>query len=239
MGLKSLPNFSMSDHLQHTYVVIPAFNEGPVLAAVLKELVGNGYRVILVDDGSTDKTSEIAGSWPVHYLRHRINLGQGAALMTGMAFARELGAGFVVHFDADGQHSMEDIEVLMAPLLGGEADISLGSRFLKKEHRDMVPKGRRGVLRMARWINYAFTGVLLTDAHNGLRALNRRALDSIELQESGRAHATEILREMRKKGLRWEEVPVGINYNEYAREKGTTFWDGFQVLGDLLISKIK
>ena len=116
-----------------TYIIIPAFNESTGLAAVLESLLPLNYDIIVIDDGSTDDTHKIAGSFPVLLLRHELNLGQGASLETGMEAARILNADFVVHFDADGQHDPSDIEQLLIPLQKGEADIVFGSRFLEKK----------------------------------------------------------------------------------------------------------
>jgi len=224
--------------LNHSCVIIPTYNEGKVLARVLEEVINAGHQVIVVDDGSTDETPEICEGMRVHYLRHSQNLGQGAALMTGMDLARAWGARYVVHFDADGQHRVGDIEKLLEPLEEGRVDVVLGSRFLDVESRNLVPRGRRWVLRVACWINFLFTGLLLSDAHNGLRAMNRKALEVMVLREPRRAHATEVLARIKEEGLRWEEVSVRISYDDYARQKGTTWWEGFHVLADLWTSKM-
>ncbi|MCI4667824.1 MAG: glycosyltransferase family 2 protein [Bacteroidia bacterium] len=223
----------------NTYIIIPSFNEGRVAKRVVLELLDLEYQVILVDDGSTDDTIRLLSSLPIHLLRHRVNLGQGAALMTGMCYAKKMNAEYVVHFDADGQHDASYISDLLTPLRKKETDVTLGSRFLDPSSIQRIPKGRRIVLQIARWINFAFTGLLLTDAHNGFRALNRKALQKVNLNESGRAHATEILSEIKRCELQWKEIPVMVHYSDYSRSKGTSFLDGFQVLGDLLTSKIR
>ena len=221
-----------------TYVIVPAYQEGQVIRETLRGLVEAGYAVILVDDGSTDDTAQAIAGLPIWYLRHPINLGQGAALATGMAMARRLAAEYVVHFDADGQHRVADIPALLAPLLAGEADISLGSRFLDPAARAAIPAGRRRLLRLAIWVNYAFTGLRLSDAHCGLRALNARALAAIDLRSPGMAHATEILSHIRQQELRWQEVPVHIAYSPYARQKGQSSAQAIGILGDLIFRKI-
>ena len=100
----------------NTYIIIPAFNESSGLALVLESLLPLNFGIIVIDDGSTDDTGKIAGAFPVLLIRHELNLGQGAALETGMEAARKLNADFVIHFDADGQHDPSDITELLIPL---------------------------------------------------------------------------------------------------------------------------
>lgn len=220
-----------------TYVIVPAYQEGQVIRQTLEGLLSAGYAVILVDDGSTDGTAAAVADLPIWYLRHAVNLGQGAALTTGMALARRLNARFVVHFDADGQHRVADIPALLAPLADGSAHVALGSRFLASSARAAIPSGRRRLLRLAVWVNYAFTGLRLSDAHCGLRALDAQALAAITLRSPGMAHATEILSLIRRHGLRWCEVPVQVSYSAYARQKGQSAAQALGILGDLVLQK--
>ncbi len=112
------------------FVVIPAYNEGPVIQEVLREVIQTGNEVVVVDDGSSDGTYELVEELPVHLLRHTVNLGQGAALATGIQYALMQGAQIIVTFDADGQHSPDDIACLAAPVADDLAEVALGSRFL-------------------------------------------------------------------------------------------------------------
>jgi glycosyltransferase involved in cell wall biosynthesis len=163
-----------------TYIIVPCYNEGGQLRTTVSELLERGYKVVVVDDGSRTSAWEMLSDLPIHFLRHGINLGQGAALQTGMEFCRRLHADAVVHFDADGQHSADDIAPFLEAL--NDCDIVLGSRFLQSSEISQIPSSRRLLLRCARLVNYLFTGLWLTDAHNGLRALNAKALQSIELK---------------------------------------------------------
>lgn len=218
------------------FVIVPAFNEATVIGDVLSGLISTGYRIVVVDDGSAINVQEYLSDLPVTVLRHRINLGQGAALQTGIRYALENQAAYLVTFDADGQHLPADIPLLIEPLSAGKTDITLGSRFISS--RSQVPGGRKRLLKMARFFNYLFTGLLLSDAHNGLRAMNAEAASSIRIRQNGMAHATEIIAEIRKKQLRYMEVPVTVRYTDYSKKKGQTIWGSFRIFFDLLLNKI-
>jgi glycosyltransferase involved in cell wall biosynthesis len=219
-----------------TYIIIPAYNESSGIADVLRSVLRLGYRAIVIDDGSTDKTSEIVSGFPVILIRHAVNLGQGAALETGMEAARQLEAEFVVHFDADGQHDASDIESLLTPLQRGEADLIFGSRFLSKKVDNLSPS-RRILIKTACLINYAMTGIILSDAHNGIRALNRKALHAIHFYQPGMAHATEILYGVKKNALRFMEIPVHIRYTAYSKQKGQSLLNAVNILFHLLFKR--
>lgn len=218
------------------FLIIAAFNEAPVIRQVLEELLPLGCFIILVDDGSTDDTARIAESFPIVVIRHMFNTGQGAALETGMEAARRLSADFVVHFDADGQHDSREIAALLKPLIKGDCDIVFGSRFLENK-RPGLTLLKRMILRTGRWINYGLTGILLTDAHNGFRAMNRFALDKIHFTQPGMAHATEILTCVKKYSLRYMELPVHVRYTAYSKKKGQHILDSVNILFHLLFKK--
>jgi glycosyltransferase involved in cell wall biosynthesis len=220
----------------NTYIIIPAFNESSKLAAVLESLLPLDYNIIVIDDGSTDDTYKMAATFPVLLIHHEFNLGQGAALETGMEAARMLHADFVIHFDADGQHDPSDIPQMLIPLQKGDADIVFGSRFLEKKASGLSPT-KTFVLKTGRWINYLITGVLLSDAHNGLRALNKKALNNIHFHQAGMAHASEILSEVRRNSLRYLEQPVHIAYTDYSKRKGQTLFNSINILFHLFFKK--
>jgi glycosyltransferase involved in cell wall biosynthesis len=225
----------MKPERQATFVIIPAYNEGSQITSVLEPLLNARYSVVVVDDGSTDNTWEILHTLAVHRLRHAINLGQGAALQTGTKYAVAQGAKYVIHFDADGQHRWQDIPVLMEPLLAGEADVVIGSRFLSADGRNSVPWAKRVVLRGGILVNGLLTGVWLSDAHNGFRALTSHAAKSIDLRENGYAHASEILAQCACKKLRYTERATTILYTQYSQRKGQSSWNALNILFDLLL----
>jgi len=223
----------------NVYVVVPCYNEAQVIRSTLIGLLDQQYAVILVDDGSTDDTIEQISDLEIHYLQHVFNMGQGAALQTGMSYAlSQKNMEYVVHFDADGQHAVDDIKRLVLLNKENRIDVVLGSRFMKNEDLEKVPKMRRFVLKIGRMINWFFFKVKLTDAHNGFRVLSRKAVESIDLKENGSAHASEILGTIKQAGLSFMEAPVTINYTEYSKLKGQSSWAGLNILIDIILRKI-
>jgi polyprenyl-phospho-N-acetylgalactosaminyl synthase len=219
-----------------TFIIIPAFNEASYIGEVILSLLTLRQNIIVVDDGSSDATSQVVSDFPVTLLRHDVNLGQGAALETGMEAARLLSADAVVHFDADGQHDASDIKQLLDRLQFGETDIVFGSRFMGKSASG-ISWHRKIVLRAGRWINFLLTGILLTDAHNGIRALNKKALHCVHFGQPGMAHATEILYIIRRKNLRYEEMPVHIRYTAHSKRKGQHVMNSINILFHLLFKR--
>lgn len=201
-------------------------------------LLEKGYTVVVIDDCSTDNTFDELKNSGVHYLKHEVNLGQGAALQTGIEYALENGAEYAVTFDADGQHDYTEIPALLQPVIEGKADITMGSRFLRKEDIEQVPPMRKLVLKGAIIVNGLLTGLWLTDAHNGFRAMNRKAMQCIYLRENRMAHASEILSQVKLHKLRFQEVPVKITYTDYSKVKGQSSMNSVNILIDLLLKKI-
>jgi glycosyltransferase involved in cell wall biosynthesis len=218
------------------WIVIAAYNEEHSIAAVLKELSKAGYKnVVVVDDGSSDDTYKIAKQHTKHAIQHVINRGQGASLKTGIDYALQHDADIIVTFDADGQHRVEDIPALIEPVKKGEADIALGSRFLKPGSN--VPFLRKMVLKCGIFTVWVFYGLKLTDVHNGFRALSREAAERIELSMDRMEHASEILSEIRRNNLRYVEVPVIIRYTEYSKAHGQSSLNAFKIFYKMVVHK--
>lgn len=210
------------------FVVVPVFNEAPVLREVLTELLSTYPDVVVVDDGSKDDSYLILKELPVWTLRHLINRGQGAAIQTGITFALRKGAEIIVTFDSDGQHDVQDIQKLVRPIEAGEAEVVLGSRFL--EEASLIPPTRRLLLKGGIFFTRLTTRLPTTDTHNGLRAFSRKVALNICFTMDGMAHASELFEMIHKEKWRYTEVPVTIRYTPYSLHKGQSPWDLFRIL---------
>lgn len=218
------------------FIIIPSFNEELILRSTVEPLLQKGYDIVVVDDGSIIEQAKFITELPVTVIRQQQNLGQGAALETGTQYALAKGASYIIHFDADGQHDYSAIERLLAPLEDNIADVVFGSRFLTKQSSLHITRSL--LLQTARYVNFLFTGLLLSDAHNGFRALNRKAAELIRIKENRMAHASEILILVKKHKLRFTEVAVEVRYTEYSKKKGQSSWNSVRIVFDLLLHKL-
>ena len=219
-------------------IIIPVYNEKEIIRSVLNELLDHSYRnIIVVDDGSEQDVFSELSDLPVYYVRHPVNLGQGAALQTGFDVAKQMRCDVIITFDADGQHDHRDLMPLIAPVINDKADIVFGSRFLGTD-KSRMPVFRKYVLKCARFVNYLFTGIMLTDAHNGLRAFHPKVLQLFRITENRMAHASEILYETNKHHLRYAEVAVHIRYTSYSKVKGQGNWNNIKIFSDVVLHKL-
>jgi glycosyltransferase involved in cell wall biosynthesis len=217
--------------------VIAAFDEARVIGDTVAAVVAAGFRLVVIDDGSRDDTAAIAPAGGAEVVRHPINLGQGAALQTGFDWALSRGAEVIVTFDGDGQHRITDVPRLVAALAANDADYALGSRFLGGSRG--MPASRRAMLKAAVVFSRMTTGLDITDAHNGLRAMTRRGAQHVRLRENRMAHASEILHQISASGLSYVEVPVTIDYTAYSLAKGQRIADVVAILLDLLARRLQ
>ncbi len=218
------------------YVVIPALNEGAAIGDVVRGLAVHCTHLVVVDDGSTDDTSSCALEVGATVLRHAINRGQGAALQTGIEYSLRQGARYVVTFDADGQHPAHALPALMAPIVAGEAEVVLASRFMRDA--GSVPRMRRVVLRAAVLFTRLTSGARVSDTHNGLRAFSRKAARVLDIQLDRMAHASEIIDQIHRSGLVYTEVPVRVQYTKYSRAKGQSSSAALRIALDYLLGKL-
>ena len=217
--------------------VIPAFNEAKNIERVICEIKPHVSEAIVIDDGSSDETAELAHRAGAYVLRHRINRGQGAALATGMEFAlQKLNADIVVHYDADGQHEAKEIDELVKPIILGQAEVALGSRFLDKKSN--VPFLRKLVLKAGIIFTRITSGLKVTDTHNGFRALSAKAAEAIDITQDRMAHASEILDEIARHKLRYVEVPVTVRYTRESLEKGQSSLNSVRIVWEYLTGKL-
>ncbi|OJX62627.1 MAG: glycosyl transferase [Micrococcales bacterium 73-13] len=221
----------MSDY-RDTWLVIPLYNEASVIRDVLEHAGQVFPNIVCVDDDSSDASASIAAEAGAVVLRHPINLGQGAALQTGFDYVlQDPGMRYAVTFDSDGQHRIEDARAMVDRLRSEPLDVVLGSRFL--DARTRPGRLKRAVLRMAIWFTNMTSRVKLTDAHNGLRAFTRPALEVIEIRQNRMAHASEIVALIGRHRLRYAEEPVHIIYTDYSRSKGQSLWNSVNILVEL------
>lgn len=230
-----------SDHMMdELWVIIPAYNEAQVLGQVLSGFSGCPYRLVVVDDGSTDDTAQVALRYPVSMLRHIENLGQGAALQTGICYAlTQPRARLIATFDADGQHHVEDIDRLAKALAEARADVALGSRFLQGGGAEHIRPQRRVILRLATLFTRLLTGLRVTDTHNGVRVFTRDAAARIHITQNRMSHASELLDQIAALKLKYIEVPVTVTYTHYSLNKGQSLFNGINILWDIITGKMR
>jgi len=218
------------------FIVIAAFNEARTIRNVVQQLLVHYPDVVVVDDASSDGTALCLKGLKVFLLRHILNRGQGAALQTGITFALQQGADVIVTFDADGQHHEKDIPALVEPILRGECDVSLGSRFMGSAHN--IPFARRVILKAGIVFTRMASGIKVTDVHNGLRAFSREAARSLRISMDRMAHASEILDHLKTRNLRFKEVPVDISYSTPSLRKGQSSWGALKIALDVFYKKL-
>jgi glycosyltransferase involved in cell wall biosynthesis len=217
------------------WIVIPLYNEAPVIGHVIDELKAVFSNVVCIDDGSSDGSGEIAKAHGARVIKHPINLGQGAALQTGISYAREQAdAKYIVTFDADGQHRIDDALGMLDLARAKNLGVVFGSRFL--DDRTNPGFAKKVVLKTAVWVTNQTTGMKLTDAHNGLRVLSVEAAKGINLQQDRMAHATEIVVQIGRTKLPWQEFPVEVIYTDYSKAKGQSLLNSVNILFDLTVN---
>lgn len=216
-----------------TWVIIPLYNEAQVIAGVVEVLLPFFAHVVCIDDGSSDGSGGIARRAGSQLVRHPINLGQGAALQTGIEYALEHGAEYIVTFDADGQHRVEDALAMLQRARAEKLSIVFGSRFLDDRTNPGILK--RIVLKTAVTVTNFATHAKLTDAHNGLRVIRRDAARQVKLRQDRMAHGTEIVLQLGRTRLPYAEEPVQVLYTDYSKAKGQSLLNSVNILIDLLI----
>ena len=216
-------------------VVIPAFNESKQIVSTIQQLKPHFTKIIVVDDGSAEHLSKLLSGSNIVCLRHAVNLGQGAALQTGITYAlSDQETQYILTFDADGQHSADYALKLMNEIKNNNFDIVLGSRFLEKSDQIDVPQKKKLVLKLGILFTRLDTGLKVTDTHNGLRIFNRRFAESLNIKHAGMAHASEILSHINENNFSWSECPVKIFYTDYSNRKGQSVFNAINIVTEML-----
>jgi len=213
------------------FVIIPAYNEEKIIAQTIAEVKNYCPNVVVVDDGSADETRFKAESAGAVILRHIINRGQGAALRTGINYAIKKEADIVVTFDADGQFDALEITKVCQPIIEKKCDVVLGSRFLEK---NKIPLAKNLLLKSAIIFTKMITGMELSDVHNGFRAFNKKAAEKIVIRQDRMAHASDIIHEIARLHLKYQEVPVTVKYTDYSKKKGQKISGALKIIFDLI-----
>ncbi|MFZ0230633.1 glycosyltransferase family 2 protein [Mycobacterium sp.] len=213
------------------WIVVPAFNEAGVIGDVITDLRTVFAHVVCVDDGSDDDTGDIALRAGAHLVRHPVNLGQGAAIQTGVEYARrQPGAQVFATFDADGQHRVEDLVTMIDRLGRGDVDVVIGTRFGAGVTRP--PLLKRIVLQTAVRLSRRGRTLGLTDSNNGLRVFNKTVADGLDITMNGMSHATEFIMLIAENHWRVAEQPVEVLYTEYSQSKGQPLLNGVNIIVD-------
>lgn len=230
---------STASNYQDTWLVIPCFNEGKVIEDVIRNARKTFPNIVAVNDGSSDDSAARIHTAGAHLVNHPVNLGQGAAIQTGVEYARaQPGAKYFVTFDADGQHQVKDVVAMLERLRTEEKDIIVGTRFGRpRSADDQVPWIKRLVLRTVVLLSPRTRRLGLTDAHNGLRVFNRKVADELNIRMNGMSHASEFVAQIDERGWRVAEQPVDILYTEYSMSKGQSLINGVNILADGFVAR--
>lgn len=218
----------------NTYIVLPTYNEGKVIKNTIRDIKREGYKnIILVDDGSTDKTYTQAMSEKIILIQHPINRGKGAATQTGIDAAKLLNADIIVTMDSDGQHNPKDIKTVIEPIINKQADVVIGSRFVKKSKQ--MPKSRKIMNKVGNIITYIFFGAMSSDSQSGFRAYSNKAANSVYSYMDRYEFESEMLGHIKAAKLKIVEVPIEVIYTDYSLNK----YKGEKVTGQGLLNGFK
>jgi len=220
-------------------LILPALNEAQVIGKVLKKIKKKvkalpvKTEVIVVNDGSSDKTAQIVKQQKIKVLTHKVNRGLGASLGTGLAYAKLVNADFAITMDSDGQHDPNDIIKLLTPLLKNQADIVIGSRMLGNQ-QDM-PFLRRLNNKAFNLLTLSLFGMTTTDSLSGFRGFSKKAINNLRLKTERMEVSNEFFNEIKRNNLRFTEVPIKVIYTPYSLTKGVKPGNIFAIIFRLFL----
>jgi len=224
-------------------IILPAFNEANVIGKVLDELLEFSKKqtqltveIVVIDDGSIDKTGQVVRACGVKVLRHILNRGLGGALATGIEYAKRHNFDFALTMDSDGQHAIADIPKVLELLFEDKADVVIGSRLLGQKG---MPHDRILINKMSNYFTYLLFGIMTSDSQSGFRAFNKKALQYMVVRTQGMEVSSEIFAEIKRHKLRLKEVPISVIYSDYSRQKGQTNLNSLNVAIKLLLRKFR
>ncbi len=212
-NIEKLPKTSKNDDsLTNILVAIPCYNEAGFIADVVKRTLKYSDKVVVVDDGSSDNTSEVAEKAGAIVIRHPQNLGPGAAAKTCFEAARKYNAKILVTIDGDGQHNPDEIPDVLEVMASRKADLVIGSRFLGK-YNNVARYRKFGIDVITNLYNFG-SKIKTTDGQSCFRAYNQKAINVLEITEQGFGFSVETLVQARKKGLQIIDVSISCVYHE-------------------------
>jgi glycosyltransferase involved in cell wall biosynthesis len=212
------------------FIVIPTFNEKMIISSVIDEIRSAGHQdIIIVDDGSSDGTSQKAKEKNVISLRHKINRGKGAATKTGIEAAKILDADIVVTMDGDGQHDPSDIQSLIDPIISKKFDVVLGTRLANPKG---MPLHKIAANKIGNFFTWYIYGLWVTDSQSGFRAYSRKAIFEINTRTDRYEYDSEVIYEIKKNKLKYAEFPIKVRYTKYSMNKAhkQSFMNGLKTL---------
>lgn len=219
-------------------IIIPAYNEYQVISktidSIARDTASLNREIVVVDDGSIDGTGKVAGQSKVKVLRHVVNRGLGGAIGTGLEYAKRNQFDLAITIDADGQHHPKDIFAVIEPLQTNQADVVIGSRMLG--NFDSMPRDRRMMLRISNLLTLLLFRQKTSDSLSGFRGFNKRAIQSIRLKTERMEVSNEFFAEVKRRGLRLEEVPIKVIYTDYSKAKGQTNLNSINIIWKLFLS---
>lgn len=225
-------NFTMSDEdKSHTFMVIPAYNEETRVQPVIEKIADLGYKMIVINDGSSDNTLdkllESQKKYPdnIFILNHLLNRGMGAAISTGLEAVKKHHPKYIVNIDADGQHDINDIDKVCEPLVKGYADAVIGVRPFKD-----MPFSRSFANNVMNLLTRIFYRVNVSDSQTGFRAFTYETLEKVDIKARGYIIASEFLRQFKDKGIRLKEVTITTIYTPETQAKGTNAKVGLKIM---------
>ena len=205
------------ERCRRVVALIPAYNEERCIGSVILRARQHVDEVIVVDDGSRDATALVAQAAGAQLIRHEANRGKGQALTTGFRAARKRRPDVVVILDSDGQHSPDEIPLLLSAMREHEADMVVGSRFREKEQLDKIPGGRRVGLKAVTTVTNLLSGVSVSDSQSGFRAFSARALRDLTFQGAGFSVESEMQFLAREHRFKVVEVTISADYADPAK----------------------
>jgi len=217
-------------------LIIPVYNEEKVIFDVVNAALKEFKYIVCVNDGSRDQSSRQISKTRAYLIEHPINMGQGAALQTGIEFARQLPVDYFVTFDADGQHRVKDVKAMLKKINSNKYDVILGTRF--KGSTVGMKSSKRLLLKAGVKFSNAMSGLKLTDTHNGLRVFNRKVAEEMQITLPDMSHASEIIEIIAVKKYRYAELPVTIDYTEYSKAKGQPIINAVNIAFDALLRRL-